>query len=128
MKKLVGIMILIAFAVGVVGCGSGRHMMLRAKTELVGMSKADLLCCMGAPNRSAQEGNIEVLVYSRDTVFGSVSGGTGSVKTRHYEVVFVLRDDRVEKVTFGDDCYGLLNDFVKDAECGKMVDPCLKGK
>ena len=62
----------------------------RAKTELVGLSKIELLICAGVPVRTATEGGLEFMSY------GSSSHGWGGACV----VTFVLKDDVVETVNY----------------------------
>jgi len=61
----------------------------QAKTQLVGLSKIELLTCAGVPVRSTTEGGLEFLSY------GSSYGWGGSCV-----VTFVLKDGAVETISY----------------------------
>ena len=79
----------------VAGCASFRAADVnRAKTELVGLTRAELFGCAGVPTRSAIEGSLECLVYnsagsSSVTGVGQATGGTaffgGTSRSRYAE-------------------------------------------
>ncbi|MFB3109233.1 MAG: hypothetical protein ACE1ZE_07695 [Candidatus Binatia bacterium] len=121
------------FVVFVVGCAIHRaNLAERARTELVGMSKVDLVSCVGAPVRSGKVGDMEVLTYvgGGDTI-GFAGGGAGSgvgggavaLKRRYCEVTFVLRNDVVEKINYLGRTGGLLS---KGEQCAFVVENCLQ--
>ena len=106
----------------------------RAKAELVGMSKKDLLSCAGVPVRSQQVEGIEFLTYvgGGDNV-GYASGGTGSsaaggviaMHKRYCEVTFVLKDGKVEKLNYTGRTGGWAT---KDEQCAFVIENCLHSK
>jgi hypothetical protein len=61
----------------------------QAETDLVGLTKVNLLTCAGVPERSTTEGGLEFLSYR------SGSGWSGSCV-----VTFVLKDDVVESINY----------------------------
>jgi hypothetical protein len=62
----------------------------RAKTELVGLSKTELLTCAGVPLRSAIEGEQEFLSY----------GASGYGWGNSCVVTFVLKDGAVRTISY----------------------------
>lgn len=78
----------------VAGCSNARRteraeLAQRAKTELVGLTKIELLTCAGVPVRSTTEGDFEFMSY------GSGYGWGGSCV-----VTFVLQDDSVKTISY----------------------------
>ena len=76
------------------GCSSARRadraeLAQQAKTQLVGLSKIELLTCAGVPVRSVTEGDLEFMSYG-----SSYSWGGSCV------VTFILRDGAVETISY----------------------------
>ena len=102
----------------------------RAKTELIGLSKAELLACAGVPHRRYQEGDLEIFTYSAsaDSVgVGVVTGASpqiavGAMRRRYCEATFALRNNRVERVSYAGRTGGLLT---KGEQCGFVVENCV---
>ena len=105
----------------------------RAKTELVGMSKIELLSCAGVPVRQERMDNLEFLTYSGGVdIFGtevdtytspSPSIATGKRTYFYCDVTFVLKDGVVQKVNYKGHTGGLLT---KGEQCAFVVENCLK--
>jgi hypothetical protein len=130
MKKLLIIVLLLS------GCALQRaEMAYRAKSEIIGMSKTDLLMCAGVPIRQEKVDDLEFLIYSggKDiqgaevaTATGDSNGATGvAVGNPYYycEATFVLKDGTVQKVLYKSRRGGV---FTKDEPCGFIVENCLK--
>lgn len=103
----------------------------RAKTELIGKSKKDILMCAGVPIRSQQTENMEFMTYySGGDSDAYVAGGAGSyagggavsVKKRYCEVTFVLSDGVVEKVNYAGRTGGLITE---GEQCAFVLQNCL---
>ena len=89
------VLLLLIIFVSVAGCSHARRaeraeLAERAKTELVGLSKTELLTCAGVPVRSAAENGLEFLSYG-----SSSYGWSGSCV-----VTFVLKDDLVKTISY----------------------------
>lgn len=105
----------------------------RAQTELVGISKGDLLACAGAPIRTASSGDTEVFTYvgGGDSVIAggggasSAGGGVATVQRRYCEVTFVIRSGRVEKVNYAGRTGGLVTE---GEQCAFVVQNCIAAK
>lgn len=106
----------------------------QAKTSLIGMSKAELLSCAGAPVRSESADNIEVLTYTGggdSTGFlggGGTNGGGGgavSLEHRYCEVSFILTNGRVSRINYAGRTGGLLT---KGEQCAFVVENCMPGQ
>jgi hypothetical protein len=62
--------LILLLALSVVGCGTRRpDPATRAQTELVGMSKKELLSCAGVPIRQTQLEDMEFLVFKTESLF-----------------------------------------------------------
>ena len=105
----------------------------RAKTELVGMSKIELLSCAGVPVRQERMDNLEFLTYSVDedgvgaavatSTSPSTAIATGKRTYFYCDVTFVLKDGVVQKVNYKGHTGGLLT---KGEQCAFVVENCLK--
>jgi hypothetical protein len=123
----------------------------RGESELLGMSKQNLLACAGAPARTAIFEGIEVFTYTggedtvgyaptstggRDSTSGTYASGTASGNAnntsqpdtggksahRYCEVIFVLKNDVVDSVNYIGPTGGLLT---KGEQCAVVVKNCL---
>lgn len=91
--KTIVVLLIILFTVA--GCSNARRteraeLAARAKTELIGLSKTELLTCAGVPVRSTTEGDQEFMSY------GASSYGWGSSCV----VTFVLKDGAVKTISY----------------------------
>jgi hypothetical protein len=123
-----------------------------AKQQMLGMSKQQVLTCMGIPAQKAAEGKTEVWSYNsgdgrtdtissataQSSVAGSVTGspgmatynGTGTasglgvgITTRRYCVVsVVMESERVSRVTYSGPTGGLVTE---GEQCAFAVRNCL---
>lgn len=120
-KWIMGLLAVLALSAFTSGCAVHKRtkMAERASSELIGLSKIDLLSCAGVPVRSEQIDNMEFLTYV----------GGGDVKgffhrMHHYcEVTFTLKDGVVQKVTYAGNTGGY---FTKGEQCAYVIAPCLK--
>jgi hypothetical protein len=132
MKYALVVVVITAVLTGCASTKFGRaDLAERAKVELVGKSKKDILMCAGVPVRSQQAENMEFMTYysggdSDAYVAGgagsSAGGGAVSVKKRYCEVTFVLRDGVVEKVNYAGRTGGLIT---KGEQCAFVLQNCL---
>ena len=104
-----------------------------AQTELVGMSRKDVLSCAGAPVREAKDGDIDFLTYiaGGDSTGAAVgvansSRGVASVSShrRYREVTFVLQGGVVSKVNYSGRTGGLAT---TGEQCALVVENCMPG-
>jgi hypothetical protein len=107
-----------------------------AQQQLVGMSKSQILACMGIPGKKATEGRIEVWSYNSgngqtDTfVTGSTqanmlgnSGYAAGTTSRRYCVVNIaIENDRVGNVSYVGPTGGLVT---QGEQCAFVVQNCL---
>jgi hypothetical protein len=89
------IVVLLIVLLTTAGCSHARRadraeLAQRAQTELVGLSKIELLTCAGVPVRSTIEGELEFMSY------GASSYGWGNTCV----VTFVLKDGAVETISY----------------------------
>lgn len=117
------------------GCALQRAQIAQqAQTALIGMSKADLLSCAGAPTRYAKAGDMEVMTYvgGGDT-HGTIGGGWGnsagaadiSLYQRSCTANFTLRNDRVIKITYAGRTGGLIT---QGEQCAFIIQNCVPGR
>lgn len=90
--KTIVVSLVIIFTVA--GCSNARRteraeVAQRAKIELIGLTKVELLTCAGVPVRSTTEGGLEFMSY------GSSYGWGGSCV-----VTFVLQDGSVKTISY----------------------------
>ena len=103
----------------------------QAQNELVGMSKVDLYSCAGVPNRKEMVEDREFLTYEGGGDQTGYAGGGGeggigaggvSLKKKYCHANVVLKDGRVEKVSYSGRTGGY---FTKGEQCAFILDPCL---
>lgn len=115
------------------GCAAQRAgVASRAQTEMIGMSKKDLLACAGVPARRDQVDGTEYFTY----IGGGDSVGTGVATAtspntavavtkqnrRYCEATFVIQDGVVSKVNYAGRTGGLLT---KGEQCSFIVENCI---
>jgi hypothetical protein len=116
------------------GCAIQRaEIASRAQTELVGISKKDLLLCAGVPLRQERVEDLEFLSFAGggdsvgSAVATSTSPGTvvavGKSTHRYCEATFVLKNGIVQKVNYQGRTGGLLT---KGEQCAFIVENCVK--
>jgi len=132
MKRMIVFLALIAIFCS--GCAFQRASdAARAKTELIGMTKIELLSCAGVPIRQEKVGNLEFLTYSGGGDSGGPAFGTavspstvigGSVRFRRYcEATFILNSGVVEKIIYA----GRTGPPGASGEqCAFIIENCLK--
>lgn len=106
-----------------------------AKTKMVGMSREDVLTCMGPPAQKTSEGTTEVWTYpsgngrvdSFASFAGSASGGVaygsaiGSSQQRFCVVNLIVTDGRVKAVNYNGPTGGLLTRGEQCAYASKIA-------
>ena len=113
MKKLLLIVLLLS------ACAFQRtDMAYRAKSELVGMSKEDLVMCAGVPVKQEKIDDVEFLTYS-----GGGQNDVGRILDYNCEATFALKDGIVKKITYHGRTGGLLT---KDEQCAFIIENCIK--
>ena len=81
-----------------------------------GMSKQQLLSCMGPPNASAKDGNMEFITYSHGSLYDKY--------TYQCEATFILTEGRVSKLNVTGDAPGTLD--VTSGVCRALVAKCVQ--
>ena len=112
MKKLLLIVLLLS------GCVFHRaEMASRATSELIGMSKEDLLICAGIPVKQERIDDLEFLTYSGG------GGDVGKILDYSCEATFILKDGIIKKINYHGRTGGPLT---KDEQCTFIIENCLK--
>lgn len=104
----------------------------KAKTRMIGMSREDVLACMGPPKKKAEEGATEVWSYLSTDGQGNYSGSKG--KSTYYDhtrgthsrnfctVNVVIKEGIVQKVNYlGPTATHFYNE---NDQCGYAVAAC----
>jgi len=120
-KILIILAIILALCTFTSGCAVHKRMKMaeNAKSELIGLSKTDLLSCAGVPMRSETINDMEFLTYVSD----ATGIGFFHRSKRYCEVTFTLRNGVVEKVSYAGNTGGR---FTKGEQCAYALEPCLK--
>ena len=112
------------------GCAIQRAQVAEdARAQLVGMSKEQILACMGPPASKASEGQTEVWGYNsgNGTVVtsGSVSGATfsGVSSSRFCKINLVFASGAVSAVNYQGPTGGLIT---AGEQCAYAVDACVR--
>ena len=85
--------------------------------KIVGMSRAELLSCMGPANNTAQDGNMEFITYSHRNFYGPYA--------YRCDANIVLTDGRVTRLRVtGDEVNGTLD--VTSGVCRAMIAKCVE--
>jgi len=109
-----------AVALLLAGCALQRAQIAQqAQVGMVGMSKEQILTCMGPPANRAAEGQTEVWAYATMPTM-DVDEGTGS--TRYCGVNLTMRSWRVSAVNYQGPTGGLIT---QDEQCAYVVDKCV---
>jgi len=100
-----------------------------ARAQMVGMSKEQVLACMGAPASKATEGTTDVWGYNSGngmTIVGASygrSGGTAVGTSRFCNVNIVFASGQVSAVNYTGPTGGLLT---AGEQCAYAVNACVK--
>lgn len=84
--------------------------------KVVGMTKLQLLSCMGPPNATAKEGNVEFLTYSHRNFYDKY--------TYQCDANFILTDGRVSRLNITGDAPGTID--VTSGVCRALVAKCVQ--
>ncbi len=108
-----GRLFLAALFLGVIsGCTNFDAIAENARTEMIGFPKDRLLSCAGVPIRETRHDNAEYLSYTGQMLVG----GKGAVVSINCVATFILREGRINKITFT----GTMS------QCGRMMQSCVK--
>jgi len=104
----------------------------RAKTELIGLSKKDLLSCAGVPVRQEKVDDLEFLTYTGggdyvDTGYATQTSPSSAavVSKKHHrycEATFILKDGKVDKINYSGRTGGR---STQGEQCAFIVEGCL---
>jgi hypothetical protein len=121
---------IVALAVAVSGCAIQRAQVAQdARVQMVGMSKEQVLACMGPPASKAVEAQTEVWGYNSGdgtvVASGSVSGGnfSGVSSSRFCKINMVFAGGAVSAVNYQGPTGGLIT---AGEQCAYAVDACVK--
>lgn len=143
---------IVVFSVGVFisGCAVERAQVAQdAQNKMIGMSKEQLLACMGPPMQKATEGVTEVWAYNSGNdhttaigntyataqgsavggsgyAYGNASGQSASVVTsarRNCTINIVMTDNRVSRVNYSGATGGLLT---QGEQCAFAIRNCVQ--
>jgi hypothetical protein len=93
----------------------------KARTDLIGMSKAEILSCAGTPAKSVKSNNIEVLTYSY--AGGQPLSGTGMAQQGQCSASLVFQRGRLTRLNYTGRTGGLAT---QGEQCGFIIANCLK--
>jgi hypothetical protein len=121
---------IVALAVMLASCAIQRAEIAQdARAQMVGMSKEQVLACMGAPGNKAAEGATEVWGYASGngmtvaTASYDRFGGTAVSSSRFCNVNIVFASGQVSTVNYTGPTGGLLT---AGEQCAYAVSPCVK--
>ena len=121
---------IVALAVAVSGCAIQRAQVAQdARVQMVGMSKEQVLVCMGPPANKAAEGQTEVWSYNSGNgmvvASGSISSGnfSGTSSRRFCQINVVISGGAVSAVNYQGPTGGLIT---AGEQCAYAVDACVK--
>ena len=97
------------------GCATGPSSE-ELNSKVRGMSRQELLSCMGPPSSSARDGNMEFLTYSHRNIYDKY--------TYQCNANFILTDGRVSKLNILGDAPGTLD--VTSGVCRALVAKCVQ--
>jgi len=124
------ILVIVALGTALAGCAIQRAQIAQdARAQMVGMSKEQVLTCMGVPANKAAEGATEVWGYSSGngmTVASAGydrSGGTAVASGRFCNINIVMASGRVTAVNYTGPTGGLLT---AGEQCAYAVDACVR--
>ncbi len=133
MKLAIAIAISAIGMVGLSACKFQRAAVAKsAQTQMLGMSRHDVLICAGVPQRETKDGTTDFMTYtgggdSTGVAFATGNGSSGiavgASRHRYCEVTFVLDDDKVVKVNYA----GRTGGYASQGEqCAFVVQNCVK--
>lgn len=131
MKTICVLLLAVAVASG---CAVQRAKLAnRAQSEMIGMSKKELLGCAGVPLRQERVDDLEFLTFGGggDSVGTAVATSTspntavavGKSAHRYCEATFVLKDGIIQRVNYQGRTGGLLT---KGEQCAFIVENCVR--
>ena len=123
MKPILAVVAMASVTALLSGCGptrSGKASIAEdAQTQMVGLTKREVLECAGIPRRTMQSDGVEYLRYS----YRWQGGNDGDIQTRNCDVTTTLSDGRVSKVDYRGRTGGLL---AKRWTCYYVIENCVQ--
>jgi hypothetical protein len=129
MRRALAIVLVAALA----GCATSRSQTASdARTRMVGMSKENVLACMGAPQQRVAEGATEVWRYpsgggtvtaATATASGNMAMGMANTSARYCIVNLVIRDGAVTQVNYSGPAGSVL---APGEQCAYAVQNCAR--
>ena len=128
MKRIAGLFSALVVSACASTSQENSDLAFHARTQLIGLSRAQILACAGKPERAQVSGDTEAFTYSASTGETTLmigAGGSALSNVRHScEVSYVLRRGYVEDILYlGARTGGTLT---PDEECAPIVRKCLK--
>jgi hypothetical protein len=120
----------VAIGATLAGCAIQRAQIAQdARAQMVGLSKEQVLACMGAPANKATEGTTEVWSFNSGNGMTVVNasynryGGTAVGSSRFCNINIVFASGQVSAVNYTGPTGGLLT---AGEQCAYAVDACVK--
>jgi len=130
-SKLLLVSVAIVSIASLSGCKYNRVKAAQAaKTELIGMSKNELLSCAGVPDKAASSNGVEFLSYrsggetnySANTFYGYNTTTLINSSHRFCDITITLKNDKVQRVSYSGKTGGLLT---QGEQCAYVLENCV---
>lgn len=122
--------VLVVVALALAGCALQRAEIAQdARAQMVGMSKEQVLACMGVPTNKAAEGATEVWGYESGNgmqiadISGNSYGATAVSSRRFCKINVVFATSQVSSVNYSGPTGGILT---AGEQCAYAVEACVK--
>jgi len=132
-SKLLLVSVAIISIASLSGCKYNRVKTAQAaKTELIGISKGELLSCAGVPDKVASSNGVEFLSYrsggetsySANTIYGYNATTFINSSHRFCDITITLKNDKVQRVSYSGKTGGLLT---QGEQCAYVLENCVSG-
>ena len=132
-SKILVISISIAAIASLSGCKYNRVKTAQvAKTEMIGMSKGELLSCAGVPDKAMSSNGTEFLSYrsggetsySANTIYGYNATTFINSSYRFCDITITLKNDKVQRVSYSGKTGGFLT---QGEQCAYVLENCVSG-
>ncbi len=121
---------LVGVALAVSGCAVERSNHAdRARTDLVGISKAELFRCAGLPDDTTKVGDEEFITYRNDLLTSGgvtipiIGGGINFFDSKYCHATFVMRNGRAEALHYAGNASSPMAEL---DQCGYIIDTCIE--
>ncbi len=121
---------LVAAALAVSSCAVERSNHAdRARSDLVGISKAELFRCAGLPDDTQKVGDDEFLTYRNDLLTSGgitmpiIGGGVNFFDSKYCHATFVIRNGRAQALHYAGNASSPMAEL---DQCGYIVDTCIE--